>query len=109
MASVAGHDVAANVSKKTTILVVGIEDKSKLKGYEKNTKYREVEDLIEKGMEIQILSESAFAELIVGGLVSLPHQHGFLSAKISARAGWQRGEADADARMPNYVISANSP
>ena len=68
MASVAGCDVAANVSKKTTILVVGTQDKSKLKGYEKSTKHRKVEGLIEKGVDIQILSESDFAELIGGDL-----------------------------------------
>ncbi len=64
MAGRAGCDVAANVSKKTTILVVGTQDKSKLKGYEKSTKHRKAETLIENGVEIQILSESDFAELI---------------------------------------------
>ena len=64
MAAVAGCHVARNVSKKTTILVVGTQDKSKLKGYEKSTKHRKVETLIKNGVEIQILSESDFAELI---------------------------------------------
>ena len=64
MAALAGCDVAANVSKKTTILVVGIQDKSKLKGYEKSTKHRRAETLIEGGLDIQILSESDFLELI---------------------------------------------
>ena len=40
MAAVAGCHVAGNVSKKTTILVVGTQDRSKLKGYEKSTKHR---------------------------------------------------------------------
>ena len=64
MAALAGCDVAANVSKKTTLLVVGTQDKSKLKGYEKSTKHRKAETLIEKGVDIQILSESDFSELV---------------------------------------------
>ena len=66
MAAVAGCHVAANVSKKTTILVVGTPDRSKLKGYEKSTKHRKAETLIGKGVDIQILSESDFSELIDG-------------------------------------------
>ena len=65
MAARAGCDVASNVSKKTTLLVVGTQDRSKLKGYEKSTKHRKAEILIEKGVEIQILSESDFSELII--------------------------------------------
>ena len=65
MAARAGCNVAANVSKKTTLLVVGTQDRSKLKGYEKSTKHRKAETLIEKGVEIQILSESDFSELII--------------------------------------------
>ncbi len=64
MAAVAGCRVDANVSKKTTILVVGTQDMSKLKGYEKSTKHRKAETLIEKGEDIQILSESDFLDLI---------------------------------------------
>ncbi len=64
MARVAGCYVADNVSKKTTILVVGTQDKSKLKGYKKSTKHRKAEILIAKGVDIQILSESDFLELI---------------------------------------------
>lgn len=65
MAARAGCDVAANVSRKTTLLVVGTQDRSKLKGYEKSTKHRKAETLIERGAEIQILSESDFSELII--------------------------------------------
>ena len=64
MAAVAGCHVAANVSKKTTILIVGTQDRSKLRGYEKSTKHRKAETLIENGVDIQILSESDFSELI---------------------------------------------
>ena len=59
-----GCNVADNVSKKTTILVVGTQDKTKLNGYEKSTKHRKAEDLIAVGVEIQILSESDFLYLI---------------------------------------------
>ena len=65
MAARAGCDVAANVNKKTTLLVVGTQDRSKLKGYDKSTKHRKAETLIERGAEIQILSESDFSELII--------------------------------------------
>ena len=57
MAAEAGCGVADNVSKKVTMLVVGTQDKSKLKGYAKSGKHRKAEALIEKGVEIQILSE----------------------------------------------------
>ena len=66
MAAVTGCHVAANVSSKTTILVVGTQDKSKLKGCQKSAKHRKAETLIEKGVDIQILSESDFSELIGG-------------------------------------------
>lgn len=68
MAARAGCNVAANVSKKTTLLVVGTQDSSKLKGYEKSTKHRKAQALIEKGVEIQILSESDFSELIISDI-----------------------------------------
>ena len=64
MAAEAGCGVADNVSKKVTMVVVGTQDKSKLKGYAKSGKHRKAEALIEKGVEIQILSESDFSELI---------------------------------------------
>ena len=46
------------------MVVVGTQDKSKLKVYAKSGKHRKAEALIEKGVEIQILSESDFSELI---------------------------------------------
>ena len=47
-----------------TMLVVGTQDSSRLNGYEKSGKHRKAESLIEKGADIQILSESDFSELI---------------------------------------------
>lgn len=64
MAAGAGCDVVNNVSKKVTMLVVGIQDDCKLNGYEKSSKHRKVELLIATGSEIQILSERDFSELI---------------------------------------------
>ena len=69
MAAGAGCGVADNVSKKVTMVVVGTQDKSKLKGYAKSGKHRKAEALIGKGVEIQILSESDFSELIGVDLV----------------------------------------
>ena len=64
MAAEAGCDVASNVSKKVTMLVVGTQDKTKLKGYEKSGKHRKAEELIVKGQDIQILSESDFLKIV---------------------------------------------
>ncbi len=64
MAAEAGCDVANSVTKKVTMLAVGTQDKSKLKGYEKNGNHRKAEALIEKGVDIQIFSESDFSELL---------------------------------------------
>jgi len=65
MAAKAGCNVTDNVSRKVTLLVIGTQDKTKLKGYEKSTKHRKAEALIKQGAEIQILSESDFCELMV--------------------------------------------
>ena len=69
LAADAGCNVASSVTRKTSILVVGTQDKNKLNGYEKSSKHRKAESLIDKGMEIQILSESDFSELIGVDLV----------------------------------------
>ena len=60
MAAKVGCNVASNVSKTVTLLVVGTQDKTKLKGYEKSGKHRKAEALMGKGQDIQILSESDF-------------------------------------------------
>jgi len=71
MAAEAGCGVVDNVSKKVTMLVVGVQDRSKLNGYGKSSKHRKVEALIERGSEIQILSEQDFSNLM--GIHTLPH------------------------------------
>ncbi len=50
--------------KKTTILVVGDQDITKLAGKEKSLKHRKAEGLITKGQPIRILRESDFKELV---------------------------------------------
>ena len=64
LAANVGCDVVSNVSKKVTILVVGTQDKNKLKGYEKSNKHRKTEALISQGMDIQILSEQDFSDIV---------------------------------------------
>ena len=60
-----GCQVHGNVNKKTTMLVVGVQDKEKLVGgYDKSTKHRKAEGLIAKGQSIQILSEKDFLGVI---------------------------------------------
>ena len=63
MAAAAGCNVIDNVTKKVTMIVVGVQDKRRMNGYEKSTKHRKAEALIKKGADIQILSESDFSEL----------------------------------------------
>ena len=64
MASKIGCQVGVGVTKKTTILVVGDQDVSKLAGHEKSSKHRKVERLISKGTPIRILRETDFKEMV---------------------------------------------
>lgn len=58
-----GCNVLESVTKKTTIVVVGTQDSSKLAGYEKRSKHRKTEGLIEKGNPIKIMTEKDFIEM----------------------------------------------
>ena len=64
LAASSGCNVVPNVTKKVTMLVVGTQDMSKLNGYDKSSKHRKAEALINQGMDIQILSETDFSEII---------------------------------------------
>jgi DNA polymerase-3 subunit epsilon len=64
MAASVGCDVGSGVTKKTTILVVGDQDVTKLAGNKKSSKHRKAEKLIAKGQNIRILRESDFKELV---------------------------------------------
>ena len=65
MAAQIGCQVASNVTKKTTILVVGDQDVSKLAGHKKSSKHRKAEQLILNGNSIRIIRETDFKEMVV--------------------------------------------
>lgn len=64
LAAKAGCAVHPNVTKKTTLLVVGVQDKNRLNGYEKSSKHRKAEKQIRDGIALRILSEDDFMEII---------------------------------------------
>jgi DNA polymerase-3 subunit epsilon len=64
LAAQIGCNVESGVTKKTTILVVGDQDVTKLAGKEKSSKHLKAEGLITKGQQIRILRESDFKELV---------------------------------------------
>ena len=64
VAASVGCNVGANVTKETTLLVVGIQNMSRLAGYEKSSKHRKAEHLIGKGVDLRIISEDDFLELV---------------------------------------------
>lgn len=64
LAAKAGCDVASSVTKKTTLLVVGDQDVTKLAGKEKSSKHLKAENLISAGQPIRILRESDFQRLV---------------------------------------------
>ena len=64
LANLIGCQVGSNVTKKTTLLVVGDQDVKKLHGREKSSKHRKAEGLISQGVAIRILTESDFTELV---------------------------------------------
>lgn len=65
IAAQAGCDVKVNVTKKTTILIVGDQDPKVLAGHEKSSKHRKAEKLIAEGQEINILNETQFYALLL--------------------------------------------
>ena len=63
IASKIGCNVTNSVTKTTTMLVIGFQDTTKLAGYEKSSKHRKAEELIESGISIKMLSENDFAQI----------------------------------------------
>lgn len=59
-----GCNVSNSVNKKTTMLVVGMQDATRLAGYAKSTKHRKAEELIKSGCPIRIMSEKDFVNMI---------------------------------------------
>lgn len=64
LAASVGCQVADSVTKKTTILVVGDQDVTKLAGHEKSSKHRKAEQLVSEGYQIRIMRESDFKNLV---------------------------------------------
>ncbi|MCD2449974.1 hypothetical protein GO003_006190 [Methylicorpusculum oleiharenae] len=64
LAASIGCTVASGVTKKTTLLVVGDQDISKLSGKSKSSKHLKAEELVAKGHKIRIIKESDFKELV---------------------------------------------
>lgn len=64
LAASVGCEVGQGVTKKTTILVIGDQDISKLAGYEKSSKQRKAEQLVSDGFPIRIIFESDFKALV---------------------------------------------
>jgi DNA polymerase-3 subunit epsilon len=64
LAASIGCTVGSGVTKKTTLLVVGDQDVTKLSGKSKSSKHLKVEGLIAKGHKIRIIKESDFKELV---------------------------------------------
>lgn len=64
LAASIGCSVGQGVTKKTSLLVVGDQDVSKLAGKKKSSKHLKAEQLISKGQKIRIIKESDFKELV---------------------------------------------
>ena len=64
LAADAGCTVGQGVTKKTSLLVVGDIDVSKLRGKDKTSKHVKAEQLILKGQNLRIIKESDFKELV---------------------------------------------
>jgi DNA polymerase-3 subunit epsilon len=63
-AAAAGADVEAGVTKRTTMLVVGDQDISKLNGHQRSSKHIKAEMVAAAGQPIRIVGESDFMALI---------------------------------------------
>lgn len=65
LAAAAGCEVATGVTKKTTLLVVGDIDVTRIAGHEKSGKHRKAEELIASGAPIRIIRETDFRQLVM--------------------------------------------
>ena len=64
LAAQAGCKPVSSVSGKTTLLVLGEQDETRLRGSQKSLKHSKAESLIAQGKEIRILTEPDFFDLI---------------------------------------------
>lgn len=63
----AGMTVMTNVTRKTTLVVVGEQDLAQLAGHVKSTRHRRAEELIAAGQPIRIIAETEFLTLVGAG------------------------------------------
>jgi DNA polymerase-3 subunit epsilon len=70
LAAEAGCEVEDGVTKRTTMLVVGVQDIDRLNGYEKSAKQRKAEGLIAKGQTIRVLFEDDFKEIVASAALA---------------------------------------
>ena len=59
-----GFDIAESISRKVSILVVGMQDLNRLAGFDKSSKQRKAEALLKAGHDIQIVSDADFWAMI---------------------------------------------
>lgn len=64
LAAQAGCNVSDRVTKKTTLLVIGIQDIDKLAGYDKSSKHRKAESMAKEGAPLRIITEKDFLKLL---------------------------------------------
>ena len=64
LAASIGCRVDSNVTRRTSLLVVGDQDLRKLAGKTKSSKHAKAEKLISEGCDLRILGESDFRELV---------------------------------------------
>ena len=64
LAASVGCTVANSVTTKTTMLVVGDTDVTRLAGHDKSSKHRKAEGLISTGQQLRIIRETDFKELV---------------------------------------------
>ena len=64
LAALAGMDVAANVTLKTTLLIVGDRDRDPLSGQARSSKHRKAEEYAARGERIRIIGEAEFFHLL---------------------------------------------
>jgi len=67
LAAEAGCSVASNVTKKVTIVVVGVQDEAKVGESGKSSKQLEAERLVQDGAHIEIIDENVFKKIVEKG------------------------------------------
>jgi DNA polymerase-3 subunit epsilon len=64
LAASVGCDVANGVTRKTTMLVVGDMDVTKLAGHDKSSEHGKAEQSVEAGRPLRLIRETDFKELV---------------------------------------------